>query len=671
MNAVKIREISQDYYANEAKKMRKVADKILSKFGGLCQSDYDDFYGLATSIFLKAAEDFDEEINDNFDIFFKDRLTRKFIQHFRDLRRFKRCSKKEIINENGEKEYIFESDARLDAPLGEDSEATLVDSIPGESNVFDFGMSEEMEEYLNGLSPLQSKIIAMMSNGMNNSQIMKCLGISKTKYDSLVKDMMNYERTKKLDGLYKINKVDDEEEEVMSNTTMEKVVNKLYSVESMRKQIMRNNLTYNFALQRDVERWSALDKSNQMSDMAQNNPFPGLVFGEVVREGVQYMIVIDGKQRISNFIDFMNDGFKISKNVGRYLVDYVDGGKVQTFDIRGKKFSDFPEALQDKFRDYTFNVSQYINCTPEELNYHLLRYNRGVRMNNSEISLVLLGEEKAEIIREIAESPFFNKDNSSFKNSEEGNGVKLKCIAECVLATFFIEDWKPKAADMCEYVRDIDSSYFYKFEEMATELESVVTPEVKKMFTSTMAFVYFALFSKAKKYDLSASDFVEFLNKLNTEINSTVIDGVSWNVEDVENNVRSLLKSRNNRDRSVVAERVAYLDKLMKKYFRLDEEETEQCFVEEAVNCDIDDDTMSLIEDSLDDYTLEVDNSSALMSDKNRKSLLGVVAYAFIKDIDPAKWFVDYFARNTSFIANQMENYKVMKKDFDTYYAVA
>ena len=42
----------EEYYAQNAKKIRNMVDKILSGFGGVTQKDYDDFYSLAKEGFV-------------------------------------------------------------------------------------------------------------------------------------------------------------------------------------------------------------------------------------------------------------------------------------------------------------------------------------------------------------------------------------------------------------------------------------------------------------------------------------------------------------------------------------------------------------------------------------------------------------------------------------------
>ena len=47
------------YYVDNAKKLRRMVDKILLKFGGLSDKDLDDFYSLANEVFVDVIKRYD------------------------------------------------------------------------------------------------------------------------------------------------------------------------------------------------------------------------------------------------------------------------------------------------------------------------------------------------------------------------------------------------------------------------------------------------------------------------------------------------------------------------------------------------------------------------------------------------------------------------------------
>ena len=69
--------------------------------------------------------------------------------------------------------------------------------------------------------------------------------------------------------------------------------------------------------------------------------------------------------------------------------------------------------------------------------------------------------------------------------------------------------------------------------------------------------------------------------------------------------------------------------------------------------------------------TIEVDNSSKLLEEQNKKSIIALIKYTVDKDIDLDKngWFADYFKRNANYIKDQKENYLNMVNDLNNYTA--
>lgn len=452
--------------------------------------------------------------------------------------------------------------------------------------------------------------------------------------------------------------------------TREKYIPKQYSVDSIYKKLMRNQLSTDYKIQRDKDRWSNVDKGNLISDEAQGNHIPELIFAEFLDNGVPKIYVIDGKQRVTINIDFMEDKFRVSKDVEIGVIEYIEGNEIKEFDIRNKKFSEFPEALKDQLREYTYKVTQYINCTKEELEYHMSRYNRGVKMNTSEKGIVALGEDFATDVRDIASLPFFSIDHKNYTKSEHKNGSMLRCICESFMQVFFPEKWTDKTGTMCKFIREnATKEQFETLYKMFESLGKTISEEVRELFTCKNTFLFMGLFAKFRKYNLEDSVFTEFLDNFANGLHTTEIDGVTWD---------TLMEDRHNKNVSVVNLRMDYLEKLM--LMNIDVPETsiddsddedpmsDREFISEVIGKEIDDEDSEFFGDTLSDYTINVDNNSSLMDDENSKSLKAIVAYAYEKDVDPTNWFISFFKRNNTYIKDQRQNFNMMKDDFDDFY---
>ena len=135
-------------------------------------------------------------------------------------------------------------------------------------------------------------------------------------------------------------------------------------------------------------------------------------------------------------------------------------------------------------------------------------------------------------------------------------------------------------------------------------------------------------------------------------------------------------KTRATKDKYIVVPKLDLLEKLMLDFLHIEQSniDTDEnksdivTFIKNNVNSDILEEDIEQYVEVLEDLTLNVDNSSKLLEENNKFSLIAIVAYSFDKDIDLDDWIVDFFSRNDIYIKNQKENYIYMKKDLENYF---
>lgn len=178
------------YYANNAKKLHKIVDKILFKFGGLSDKDLDDFYSLANEVFVDVMNRYDE--SRSFDGFLYSCLSNKIMS--------------EITKRNREKRKADRTSISIDTPIGDDENCTIGDMIADdftiEKKIFEENKKEEwrkeVNEYLNSLSPLQRKIAFLLSDNNTPSEICEELHITIKHFENSMKRILADERIKPL-----------------------------------------------------------------------------------------------------------------------------------------------------------------------------------------------------------------------------------------------------------------------------------------------------------------------------------------------------------------------------------------------------------------------------------------------------------------------------------------
>lgn len=700
-------ELLYNYTENGNKKLNAISKNIFSKFGGISQVDYDDFYSIANEQLLLCIWNYDKTKNDSFENYLKFVLCNKFKQELTKRNRAKRCQIE--MDEDGNITYIHP--LSLDAPIeGEDGEkifGSVATKNLVENEIFSDEtaiLSENTKQYLNSLTESEKSVADLIMNGYKTDVIKEKLGLSDTLYKKILSNMRSFEKSIVLRQSTNENKDEEREEKVMGNLqTLEKSKDGQLGIFSIIKKIDSMTIRFNHPLQRSSEQWDSKTKGNLISDILQGNPIPEIVLAEQVVNGIAIIWNIDGKQRCTTVQNFKYDGFKISKNVTRGIIVYQEilkdenGNQIldengfpiaerKEFDIRGKKFSELPEILQEKFLDYEFKYIQYLQCSSEDIAYHIARYNNGRPMNSSQKGITRIGEQFATMIKNIGAMPFF-KEKGNYSVRESRNGAIDRVVVESVMTSEFLNDWKKKQEDMCEYLKEnATEEMFENFEELVERLTKVGTDEVFEMFNSKNSFLYFGLFARFVKDNDNDNEFVEFMAEFNQSLHNKEINGVSYD---------DLLEEKSTKDKTVVVKRLNHLTTLMEDYLNekhsncnivenevkandvvevendneiIKEKDIELSFLQNNVSDTITNEDLELYREVLSDLTLNVDNNSRLLEKNNLFSLLGIVAFSFEKDIDLDKWIVEYFDKNKMYMLDQSRNYSIMKNDVLNFY---
>lgn len=663
--------ILEEYCFNNMAKLRKISYPLFITFGGISEKDHDDFYSKANIELWKATESFDETKGVPFHSYLISCLNRKFMTEMTGLNREKR---------KGDR-----LSSSLDAPIGEDDGTTLGEILASDFNLeesainkIDLSASKNTQNYLGLLSEKQKEMAELIMDGYKPSEIKDKLGITENQYVSNLKDMKTFEKAMMLK---QTDFVQIEEEEPMNDNftqTLEKSKSNRLSIASIMKKIDNRTIRFDHPLQRASEQWSPAMKGNLISDILQGNPIPPLVFAEQIINGLAMIWDLDGKQRCTNAHSFVNGNYKISKNIRRWKIIYqaqiINEGKPvlddngfpmsekREFDIRSKRFADLPDELQDKFNEYNFEIVQYLNCSSDDIAYHIARYNEGKPMSASQKGITRLGEEFASIVKSVSGMPFF-KDLGGYKVSESNNGTVNRVVIESVMAANFFNDWKKKQEDMCEYMKEnatVES--FEEFEDMVGRITNVGTEEVFNMFDSKDSFLYFGLFARFVNSGLDDERFIEFMAEFSQSLHNKEING-----ETFDN-----LNGKSTKDKSVVISKINHLEKLMNDYLNIEKKAVDQVdevlvidFVKTNVKSDVTEEDIDDYFDMLDSY--KVDKKSKLFSWKNEPSLIAIIAYSCVNDLNLDDWIIEFFKNNETFMSDQKQNYLHMLTDFEAY----
>ncbi len=178
------------YYSDNAKKLHRVVDKILSKFGGLTYKDTGDFYSLANEVFTDAIKRYDGE--QSFDGFLYSCLSNKIMS--------------EISKRNCEKRKADRLSISVNATNNKGEDYSLLDCIPSDFDTFEEASrhqengkyQDKVQCYISKLSNQQVNILNLLIDGYKPFEIRQILDLSSKEYADNMQIMRCYENVKVL-----------------------------------------------------------------------------------------------------------------------------------------------------------------------------------------------------------------------------------------------------------------------------------------------------------------------------------------------------------------------------------------------------------------------------------------------------------------------------------------
>jgi len=206
---------------------------------------------------------------------------------------------------------------------------------------------------------------------------------------------------------------------------IDKVQYSLYELK--RKYEEREDIILNPDFQRGKAWETDRQKSELIESILMGVPIPIFYFFETQNGKME---VVDGRQRITTFIDFFNNEFPLT-----YL-PYLD-------DLNTKYFRDLPPRLQAKIEDYQIVVYVIQPPTPERIKFDIFnRINRGgTELNHQEMRNALYHGHSTRLLQELSELEVFKMvtDNELDTKRMEDREWVLRFFYVYLLN---IENWK-------------------------------------------------------------------------------------------------------------------------------------------------------------------------------------------------------------------------------------
>lgn len=406
---------------------------------------------------------------------------------------------------------------------------------------------------------------------------------------------------------------------------------------------------------------------------------PPIILGEEELGGdLTQQYIVDGIQRTTALNKFRHMNWKTTKSFENSIIQYQakmrddeghlikdeDGSILwenREFDIKNKTFEQLPDELKKKFDDYQIRIVIHQNCTMQEISKLVRRYNRNKSMGSNQKALTWIPT-YARKIKNIANNEFY-KNCVAYSKPMRKNGTYEQTVANSVMATFHLNDWKKTPNDRNEYLEE-NSSFdeFEKVNEYGNRIAKVCCDKFQNVFVFKDILCWIATFHNFTKLGLEDNKFAEFVNALVNDLHDKVVGEWSYDMLD---------KEAGTSDKKIVQAKINTYTALMMDYLHIDAEalienpeETTLSFVQENANPDATEEDIEFYRDMVEDC-VKVDEP---VYQQCERAVIAIMAYACTKDQDEEfeKWIQKY-KNQTNFSPSQKTNFTYMKNSFDKY----
>lgn len=170
-------------------------------------------------------------------------------------------------------------------------------------------------------------------------------------------------------------------------------------VQTITNKIKRGQILFTHKLQRPEGVWN-----NQQKSLLIDSLLRGYLINPtytVLEDGKQF--VIDGVQRLYSVYTFINDGYKLYKNLEPITIDE------EIYEIAGKKFSKLDEKVRDELLAAQLQVCEISEYTDKDVREMFRRLNSGKPLNTAQKMTPDMSDELSDAVLSLVSHPFFKK----------------------------------------------------------------------------------------------------------------------------------------------------------------------------------------------------------------------------------------------------------------------
>ncbi len=186
-----------------------------------------------------------------------------------------------------------------------------------------------------------------------------------------------------------------------------KTSSKERTLQWINNQYTKGNISFSHKLQRPIGQWNARMKSLLIHSLLSGFPVNPIYI--VDEDGIIY--TLDGSQRTSTCIDYVNNKFALSKDTPNITIQLKENGEsvLKEYEIAGKRFKKLDEEVKSTLLASSLQFCALSDYTDEDVKEMFKRQNASKPLSGKLLRVVEESDAFSDVVFSLANHPFMDK----------------------------------------------------------------------------------------------------------------------------------------------------------------------------------------------------------------------------------------------------------------------
>lgn len=196
----------------------------------------------------------------------------------------------------------------------------------------------------------------------------------------------------------------------------------------IRNQYKKGNISFSHKLQRPIGQWTPKMRALLIHSLLSGYPVNPIYL--IDDGGILY--TLDGSQRTSTCISYINNEFALSKDTPKITLTFNENGETvsKEYDIAGKKFNKLDEEVQSTLLSCSLEFCTLSDYTDIEIKEMFRRQNNGKPLNSKHLRIIYESDEFSDIVYSLSTHPIMDK---LMTKTQRKNGTDRDLIIQTLM----------------------------------------------------------------------------------------------------------------------------------------------------------------------------------------------------------------------------------------------